>query len=137
MKFHFDFSRTSRLWLCLFVAVAIATGLIVMVPDFEAASTDLSATYVHGVLHVSIPYRAAHAGSGQLVLEVLNPEDEVLGRVQRSLEVTEGKGRWLEEIKLDKPLPLEELVWNRMRYRFEYADGKEAALEGTESIAQI
>src|SRR5215510_3596490 len=153
MRVRFDFSQPSRLfhpdsvksgarrgprlWFCLFAAVAIATALIVMVPSFEAAGGDFSATYSHGILHVSIPYHAGRAGSGRLVLEVLNPEDEVLGRAQYNLQINQGKGRWLEEIKLDKPLPLEEVVWDRMRYRFEYTDSDEGALEGTESIAQI
>src|SRR5215471_21656213 len=137
MKSQFESGQPFRLWLCFFAALIVIAATIVMVPSFEAASGDLSATYTHGVLHVAIPYRAPRAGAGQLVLEVLNPEDEVLGRAQRSLEVSEGKGSWVEDIKLDKPLPLEELVWDRMRYRFEYGNSKEAALEGTESIAQI
>src|SRR5215471_11466058 len=140
MKSQFESGQPFRLWLCFFAALIVIAATIVMVPSFEAASGDLSATYTHGVLHVAIPYRAPRAGAGQLVLEVLNPEDEVLGRAQRSLEVSEGKGSWVEDIKLDKSLPLEELVWDRMRYRFEYSGGgnKEGApLEGTESIAQI
>ncbi len=44
---------------------------------------------------------------------------------------------WQEEIKLEKPLPLEDLVWHRLPYRFAYHDGEHAALECTESISQI
>jgi hypothetical protein len=48
-----------------------------------------------------------------------------------------GQGRWQDQIKLEKPLPLDDLVWHRVRYRFEYDDKQTAALEGTESISQI
>jgi uncharacterized protein YfaS (alpha-2-macroglobulin family) len=48
-----------------------------------------------------------------------------------------GQGRWQDQIKLEKALPLDDLVWHRVRYRFEYDDKQTAALEGTESISQI
>ncbi|HEY6971803.1 MAG TPA: MG2 domain-containing protein, partial [Candidatus Angelobacter sp.] len=138
MKFQFANGHPSRLWLCFFAALIVIASTIVMVPSFEAAGEDFSATYTHGVLHVAIPYHAPRAGLGVLVLEVLNPEDEVLGRTQRGLGVSEGKGSWVEDIKLDKPLPLEELVWDRLRYHFEYISKSEGvSLDGTESIAQI
>ena len=63
------------------------------------------ATYSHGLLHVTISYHAARAGAGQLTMEVLDPEDKVLGRAERHLEVAEGQGHWHDEIKLEKPLP--------------------------------
>ncbi|HEY6350145.1 MAG TPA: MG2 domain-containing protein [Candidatus Angelobacter sp.] len=137
MKVSNDLNHPSRFWLCL-AGLLIIAGVVAMVLPFQAASGDsLSATYSHGILHVTIPYRAPRAGQGQLIVEVLNPEDGVLGKAEWDLEVVEGKGRWQEEIKLEKPLALEDLVWNRMRYRFVYSDGRADALEGTESISQI
>jgi len=47
------------------------------------------------------------------------------------------KGGGQDQIKLEKALPLDDLVWHRVRYRFEYDDKQTAALEGTESISQI
>jgi hypothetical protein len=38
---------------------------------------------------------------------------------------------------LAKAPALEDLVWHRLRYRFTYADHKEAAAQGTESISEI
>src|SRR5260370_19803191 len=72
-----------------------------------------------------------------MTMEVLDPEDKVVGRVERRAEVAEGTGRWQEQIKLEKPLALDDLVWHRVRYHFEYSDQKNEALEGMESIAQI
>ena len=89
------------------------------------------------MLHLSIPYEAAHAGSGKLTIEVLDPDDNILGRVEKDANVTAGDGRWREEIKLEKPMGLDDLVWNRMSYHFEYNDQKETALENTESISQV
>src|SRR5215468_294776 len=138
MKVHNGPNDRSRFWLCLLAALLVIAAVVVVVQPFKAASGEISAaTYSRGVMHVSIPYFAPRSGQGELTLEVLDPEDGVLGSTQRSVEVSEGKGRWQEEIKLDKPLALEDLVWHRMRYRFEYSDDKSAALEGTESISQI
>ncbi len=96
-----------------------------------------SATYSQGLLNLTIPYHATHAGAGQLTMEVLDPDDAVLGRTERHENVAEGTGRWQATIKLEKPLPLDDLVWQRVRYRFAYDDQTTAALEGTESISQI
>ncbi|HEV3036811.1 MAG TPA: MG2 domain-containing protein [Candidatus Angelobacter sp.] len=132
MKFN-----PSRSWFFLPVALLVIVAAVVLQAFYPANSETTGATYSHGVLHVAIPYTATQAGAGQLTIEVLNPEDQVLGRAQRDLEVAEGKGRWQEEIKLDKPLPLEDVVWDRVHYRFEYSNGKDTALESTESISQI
>ena len=114
------------------------TGFVALQP-FQASGSEPAtvATYSHGLLRLSIAYRAVRAGAGQLTMEVLDPEDNVLGRVDRHVDVARGKGRWQDEIKLEKPLPLDDLVWHRVRYRFEYDDGKTAGLGGTESISQI
>src|SRR5579864_3329767 len=104
---------------------------------FGAANEEIVATQSHGVLHVSIPYEARHSGAGRLIVEVLDPEDQVLGRQEQRVEISAGKGRWQQEIRPEKSMAYEELVWQRLRYRFEYNDRKDQALEGTESIAQI
>ncbi len=106
---------------------------------FQASNRPLSpaATYSQGLLNLTIPYLAAHAGAGQLTMEVLDPDDAVLGRTERRENVAEGTGRWQGTVKLEKPLPLDDLVWQRVRYRFAYDDQITAALEGTESISQI
>jgi uncharacterized protein YfaS (alpha-2-macroglobulin family) len=131
------FQNSPRAFLFL-AALLVIAAVIAVVQPFQAASGDAArATYTRGILHISIPYDAAHSGAGQLTLEVLNPENEVLGRTERQLEISSGKGRWQDEVKLDKLLPLEDLVWHRVRYRFEYSDGHSSALEGMESISQI
>jgi hypothetical protein len=128
----------SRFWFLSLLTLLIVTGLVA-VQKFQAAGSEstATATYAHGVLDLTIPYHAAHAGAGQLTVELLDPEDQILGRAAQSLDVTEGKGQWEEKISLVKPLPVDELVWQRVRYRFEYSDGKGTKIEGIESISQI
>ena len=128
----------SKFWLLSLVALLFFTGLVA-VQKFQAAGGEstATATYAHGVLELTLPYDAARAGAGQLTVEVLDPEDQILGRATESLDVAGGKGLWTEKIKLAKPLPVDELVWQRVRYRFEYSDSKSAKIEGTESVSQI
>src|SRR5258708_4483504 len=96
-----------------------------------------AATYSHGTLHATIPYQTPRSGAGLLTVEVLNPEDEVVGRAERRLAAGAQKGTWQEEIKLEKPLGIEDLAWHRLRYRFAYSDKTDEVVEGTESISQI
>jgi hypothetical protein len=127
-----------RFW-SLFLPTLLVIAAIVAVQKFQAASGEpaASATYSHGVVDLTIPYHAAHAGAGKLTVEILNPEDQILGSADQSLDIAEGKGQWREKIKLAKPLAVEELVWHRVRYRFEYSGGKMGQIEGTEAISQI
>src|SRR5712671_4792170 len=136
---HSDPSRTRpfSFWFILLGAVAIAATIISTQPSGAAIEETVIATHSHGALYVTIPYQSVHSGAGRLSVEILDPEDQVLGREERHIEIAAGKGQWQQQIKLEKPLADEDLVWQRLRYRFEYTAGKNEALEGTESIAQI
>ena len=123
MKPHLD-SRFRKSG-CIFFGIAVLTaaGLLTSarIHSVQAAAS-LSVTYVHGVLRCTIPYHATEPGEGRLTIEVLDPEDNVLGHIEHQLGVSEGNSQWNETLKLDKPLALDELVWQRLRYRFEYDD---------------
>src|SRR5262249_20058797 len=93
--------------------------------------------YTNRTLNVAIPYEAPRAGTGQLVIDVLNPEDAILAHLQRTVDVTAGKGRWEESLKLAKTPSVGELGSDRVRHPFTYADRADAAVEGIESISQI
>ena len=54
----------------------------------HARAEQVAATYTHGNLSVTIPYHSAHAGSGRLVAEILDPEDHILGRAERTVEAS-------------------------------------------------
>jgi A-macroglobulin TED domain/Alpha-2-macroglobulin family/Carboxypeptidase regulatory-like domain/A-macroglobulin receptor binding domain/MG2 domain/Alpha-2-macroglobulin bait region domain len=123
----------------LMLVVFLTIGWFVARKPFQASpgTPSLVATYSQGVLHMTIPYEGLRAGAGRLTMEVLDPENDVLGRQERRVEVTEARGQWQDEIKLDHALSSEDLVWHRLRYRLEYEETKAVALERTESISQI
>src|SRR5260370_6595184 len=124
-----------------FFAALLIVAVAVTAVSFQgvraANSESVSATYSHGTLHVTIPYNLTHSGSGQLTVAVLDPEDQVLGRSQRQVEGNAGKGLWQEDVKLAKSIPVEDLGWPRLRFRFAYSHVNDAALHGTESISQF
>jgi hypothetical protein len=131
-----------------FLLLAAFGGIVclTMLQSFQGTATadgeSTAVTYSHGTVRVSIPYRAPHAGAGQLTVEVLDPDDQVLGRAEQRIAVGAGKGNWQQDLKLTKPMGIDELAWQRLRYSFSY-DGHQgevaaiAAIEGTESISQI
>jgi len=129
-----------RSWFPLLAALGGIACLTVL-KSFQAPATPVSEsaalTYAHGTVRVSIPYAAPHAGGGQLTVEVLDPDDGVLGRAGQSVAVGAGKGHWQQDLKLAKPLAIGELAWQRLRYRFTYDGQRDAAIEGTESISEI
>jgi hypothetical protein len=78
-------------WFFLIVGLLIVV-VIVSVEPFQAANNNaVVATYSRGVLYVTIPYHAPRAGMGRLTLEVLDPEDEVVGRAERRLDIAGGR----------------------------------------------
>jgi uncharacterized protein YfaS (alpha-2-macroglobulin family) len=103
----------------------------------EAGGSSLTAIYRANRLALTIPYHATHAGAGTLVVEILDPEDQVLGRVERRAELEAGGGIWKQEIKTTEPLPFDDLIWERIRYRFQYTGGQGSAFQEIHAISEI
>jgi uncharacterized protein YfaS (alpha-2-macroglobulin family) len=122
------------LWFTAVLAIASAVVLLSF-PAPKAAN--ITATFSRGVLHVGIPYDGIHSGTGLLTVEVLDPEDQVLGRTEHRVDIAAGKGAWDESVRFDKAISSDDLVWQRLRYRFTYTDQEDAALEGTDAISEI
>src|SRR5215469_14988984 len=133
-------SWTSRKKL-FFIASAIllmaAALLTIVAVESAGAEPAVTATYSHNALHLTIPFLAATPGPGNLGIELLDPDDQVLGQTEKHLELAAGNGQWTGQVKLDKPIALEDLVWERVHYRFDYDTGRNSALEGTASISTI
>jgi len=104
---------------------------------FQARAEQLAATYGHGNLSVTIPYNSSQAGSGRLTVEILDPEDKAVGRAESVVEIRKGNGSWQQTIAPEQPIAFEDILWHRVRYRFEYDGAKLPAIEGIESISQI
>jgi len=119
------------------LAAVLLSAMAVLPFSFPAQTQEFAATYRQGKLFVTIPYDSTHEGSGTLTVEILDPEDHSLGRVERGVSVRKGKGQWQQTIVPEQPIPFEDILWQRIRYRFEYDNDKSAAIEGIESISQI
>jgi uncharacterized protein YfaS (alpha-2-macroglobulin family) len=127
-------SASSRLLRsAILTAVAITSVLLTVC----IRAQQVTAIYRHGSIQVTIPYHSPNAGSGRLVTEILDPENSALDRVERTTSIDKGDGVWQEVITLEKPMAFEDLVWQRVRYKFAFDDPGMPALEGTEAISQI
>src|SRR5580692_3989250 len=101
--------RPSNFWLCLIATLFAAGVAAVLLEPFQTTNGNTAVvTYARGVLQVTIPYHAVHSGDGKLTVEVLDPEDKILGSAEAQVAIGEGFGRWREDIKLDKPLGVDD-----------------------------
>jgi hypothetical protein len=117
----------------------IATGYVLFsfqTPEAQRSGS-VRATYSHGTLYATIPYTALHPGGGQLTAEILDPEDHVLARIDRHVDIEKATGVWQADLKLVKALDTSDLVWHRIHYQFVYRDEKEPAIKSTYSISEI
>lgn len=132
-----EFQAVRLISFVAFTALVLTAVLTLRPAQVQSGSNSPAAIYSHGALRVTIPYRAQNAGSGRLVVEILDPDDNVLGRVERQVTVSAGSGRWKDEINPAKPLAVEDMIWQRLHYRFEYDEKGKAPVEGIESISEI
>jgi len=102
-------------------------------PTNAPTPQNLAATYAHGSLALTIPYHADHPGPGTLTTEILDPEDHVVAASERTIETKQGDGIWQQSIPTN--LPYEDLIWQRIHYRFVAKDRD--PIEATEAISGI
>jgi len=103
----------------------------------NAESRTISVVYFRDALSFSVPYEAAHSGESELKLELLSPEDRVLGEVERWKRVAEGSAVWNARMTLREPMTLDKLVWQRVRYTLRYRDQAAPDLEEICSLSEI
>jgi len=131
----------SRIYCCprkfRIFATVLFLALVALPSIVQAQAQQLAATYRHGNLSVTIPYDSSEAGSGKLTVEILDPEDKPLGRVERIVEIRKGSSAWQQTIAFDQPVLFDDILWQRVRYRFEYDSASLPAIEGVASISQI
>ena len=103
----------------------------------NAESRKISAVYFQNSLSLSVPYQAAHSGEAELTLELLSPEDRVLGQVKHRTRVAEGSAVWNATMMLREPMTLDELIWQRLRYTLRYKNQSTPDLEEIRSMSEI
>jgi uncharacterized protein YfaS (alpha-2-macroglobulin family) len=114
-------------WLALLFAATVG----------NAESKTIFAVYFRDALSFSVPYEAAHSGEAEMKLELLSPEDRVLGEVKRQKRVAEGGAVWNARMVLRDPMTLDELVWQRVRFTLRYNDQAAADIEEIRSLSEI
>jgi uncharacterized protein YfaS (alpha-2-macroglobulin family) len=119
------------------LASVLLLGMGIVLSASNAHARQLGATYRDGNLSVTIPYDSSQDGQGKLVVEILDPEDHSLGHTEAAVSIRKGNGSWQQVIVPAQPLPFDEILWQRIRYRFEYDNAILPPIEGIESISQI
>jgi hypothetical protein len=87
-------SKAARVWFPIVCVLLIASSAMFLRSSETAGAANgdaATATYSEGILRVMLPHESPHAGAGRLVVELLNPEDEVLGHVERVVEAGVGR----------------------------------------------
>src|ERR1700735_5802959 len=95
----------------------------------------ISAVYFRDALAFSVPYEAAHSGEAELKLELLSPEDHVLGEVKRHKRVTEGSAVWNARMVLGERMAFDELVWQGARFTLRYENQASRGLGEMRSVS--
>lgn len=114
-----------------------ALVLLFSVAVSGAEPKTISAVYAHNALTLSVPYEVIHNGEAELALEVLSPEDRVLGQAAYRTHVTEGSAVWNAKIVLREPMAVDELIWQRIRFTLRYQDEPAADIDETRSLSEI
>ena len=120
----------------VFAAIPVLAMAAVLL-RFPVHAEQLAATFRQGKLSVTIPYDSPRQSSGDLTVEVLDPEDHPLGAVEHRVEIRKGSGAWTETITFPQPPTYEEVLWQRLHYRFVFDDASLPAIEGIQSVSQI
>src|SRR3954462_8950837 len=97
----------------------------------------ISAVYLRDAFAFSVPYEAAHSGEAELKLELLNPEDHVLGEVKSRKRLSEGIAVWNARMVLGERMTLDELMSQRVRFTLRYENQTSPDLEEIRSLSEI
>jgi uncharacterized protein YfaS (alpha-2-macroglobulin family) len=122
---------------CLAFVFFLASAFCLLPAGDKTYDLSISATYTHNQLALSIPYHSARSGSGKLLVELLSPEDKVLGSAEREAQTIDGDGTWTLDLAPAQPLPFDDLVWERIRYRYVYTGDTVPAFEQIRSVSEI
>src|SRR5579872_4980617 len=96
-----------------------------------------SAVYSRNTLSLSVPYEAAHSGEAELRVEVLTPEDRIMGEAEHKANLAEGSRVWNAKVELNESMTLDELVWYRVRFTLRYENQTEPDVEDIRSLSEI
>src|SRR6185369_9837520 len=110
-------TKTHRLGAGAFT-IAIGAALVLATELAGPTGTsggELSAVYREGALHVTVPVDEGTAQPRKLQLEILDPSDKPIVRRARTLPAGRGRGSWTVILPVGAAVPVEDLVWDRLR----------------------
>lgn len=101
----------------LLLTAALAALLYTAAPrELVFASGDrLGATYHEGTLRVNIPYDETVARSRTLRVEILATDDKLIAEATKAVATSREAEPWDVSLNVDKNIPLEDLVWHRLK----------------------
>ena len=117
--------------------VSLIAFLLLLTSALSSNAQSMSALWSQGNLSLTIPYHADRAGAGKLEVELLGPDDQVLARADRQADAFAGNGVWKQDLTIRPSTPFDQLVWQRLRYRFQYNGDTTPAVEQTRSVSAI
>ena len=89
------------------LVLLVAAGLLSLA---HARTQQLAATYSRGNVSVTIPYHSTREGHGRLIVEILDPEDHVLGCTERGVDIAKVDDAWTQVITAETPIPFDDIV---------------------------
>jgi len=116
----------------LFASVALCAATLT-----TQAQDEMTATYIHKALEITVPYHGVHQGAGHLEVTLLSPEDTVLARSESIVKASAANGAWRAELTPDRNLPLDDLVWERIRSRVTFDGEQTPAIVQVRSVSTI
>src|SRR6185437_4441683 len=117
---------------CLFPLVAFCLSTLTM-----QAQDEMTATYIHHALEITVPYHGVHQGAGRLEVTLLSPEDKVLARSESLVKTSAANGTWKTELTPDHSISFEDIVWERVRSRVFFAGEHAPAMTQVRSVSTI
>ena len=117
---------------CLFPIVAFCLATLTM-----QAQDEMTATYIHHALEITVPYQGVHQGAGRLEVTLLSPEDKVLARSESVVKASAASGIWEAELTPDYSIPFDDLVWERVRSRVFFEGEQTPAMTQVRSVSTI
>ena len=117
---------------CLFPIVAVCLATLTM-----QAQNEMTATYIHHALEITVPYQGVHQGAARLEVTLLSPEDVVLARSESIVRTSSASGTWEVELIPDHPISLDDLVWERVRSRVFFEGEQTPAMTQVRSVSTI
>ncbi|HEX5283286.1 MAG TPA: alpha-2-macroglobulin family protein [Bryocella sp.] len=101
------------------------------------AQDEMTATYVHHALEITVPYHGVHQGAGHLEVTLLSPEDKILARSVSVVKASAANGIWQAELTPERTLPFDDLVWERVRSRVSFEGEQTPAIVQIRSVSTI